>query len=179
MTQFWPLTIDSKASGKELCPGRRHIVDDGLIVGREYLEQATGKELHPNAAPARSVAAAAAHRPRRATKSVSVNAQAIAPGHRVDLPGGPVPVTTHRHTSGHTAFHLPQHGSIVTGDALVTEHPLSKIRGPQLLPPVFDHGHGDTIEALDDLALLEADASLPVHGPVVSMPITAGRRASA
>ncbi|MGO4205086.1 MBL fold metallo-hydrolase [Rhodococcus sp. TAF43] len=84
-----------------------------------------------------------------------------------------MPVTTHRHTSRHTAFHLPLHGVIVTGDALVTEHPLSKIHGPQLLPPVFDHGHGDTIEALDDLAVGEADTILPGHGPVVSMPIAA------
>ncbi|MFM1722048.1 MBL fold metallo-hydrolase [Rhodococcus sp. PAM 2766] len=82
-------------------------------------------------------------------------------------------VATHGHTSGHTAFHLPQEGVVVTGDALVTAHPLSKIRGPQLLPPVFDHAHGDTLAALDHLAGLDADTIVPGHGPVVSMAIAA------
>lgn len=108
-----------------------------------------------------------------ATRSVSVNAQAVTSGRPLDLPGGPVPVATHGHTSGHTAFHLPQHGVIVTGDALVTAHPLSKTHGPQLLPPVFDHGHGNTLAALDHIAGLDADTILPGHGPALSMPIAA------
>ncbi|CAM3120875.1 MBL fold metallo-hydrolase [Prescottella defluvii] len=140
---------------------------------REYLEQATGKDfipmLHKHGVVPWLLRIARAG----ATRSVSVNAQAVTSGHHLDLPGGPLPVATHGHTSGHTAFLLPQHGVIVTGDALVTAHPLSRILGPQLLPPVFDHGHGDTLGALDHLAGLDADTILPGHGPVVSLPIAA------
>lgn len=140
---------------------------------REYLEQATGKDfipmLHKHGVLPWLLRIARAG----ATRSVSVNAQAFTLGHPLDLPGGPVPVATHGHTSGHTAFHLPQHGVVVTGDALVTAHPLSKIQGPQLLPPVFDHGKEDTLGALDHLAALDADTILPGHGPALSMPIAA------
>lgn len=38
---------------------------------------------------------------------------------------------------GHCACLLPGGGVLVTGDALVTAHPTSRGRGPQLLP-----GHG-------------------------------------
>ncbi|WP_238781209.1 MBL fold metallo-hydrolase [Prescottella equi] len=140
---------------------------------RDYLEQATGKDfipmLHRHGVLPWLLRIARAG----ATRSVSVNAQAATSGRPLDLPGGPVPVATHGHTSGHTAFHLPQHGVVVTGDALVTAHPLSKTQGPQLLPPVFDHGHGDTLAALDHLAGLDADTVLPGHGPVVSTAIAA------
>ncbi|NKR44566.1 MBL fold metallo-hydrolase [Rhodococcus hoagii] len=140
---------------------------------RDYLEQATGKDfipmLHRHGVLPWLLRIARAG----ATRSVSVNAQAVTSGRPLDLPGGPVPVATHGHTSGHTAFHLPQHGVVVTGDALVTAHPLSKTQGPQLLPPVFDHGHADTLAALDHLAGLDADTVLPGHGPVVSMAIAA------
>ncbi|MFC4604396.1 MBL fold metallo-hydrolase [Rhodococcus kronopolitis] len=140
---------------------------------REYLEQATGKDfipmLHKHGVLPWLLRIARAG----ATRSVSVNAQAFTPGHPLDLPGGPVPVATHGHTSGHTAFHLPQHGVVVTGDALVTAHPLSKIQGPQLLPPVFDHGEEDTLGALDHLAALDADTIVPGHGPALTMPISA------
>ncbi|MFE7332261.1 MBL fold metallo-hydrolase [Streptomyces sp. NPDC057565] len=84
----------------------------------------------------------------------------------LDLPGGPVPVHTPGHTNGHCAYHLPGSGILVTGDALVTAHPTSRINGPQLLPAMF---HTDRSRALDSLALIEnvdADVLLPGHGPV-------------
>jgi glyoxylase-like metal-dependent hydrolase (beta-lactamase superfamily II) len=84
----------------------------------------------------------------------------------LDLPGAPVPVHTPGHTKGHCAYHLPGSGVLITGDALVTAHPTSRISGPQLLPDMF---HTDRARALDSLTVLEsldADLVLPGHGPV-------------
>lgn len=88
-----------------------------------------------------------------------------APG-ALDLPGTPVPVHTPGHTKGHCAYHLPDTGILITGDALVTAHPTSRISGPQLLPGMF---HTDTARALDSLAMIEhvdAGVLLPGHGHV-------------
>jgi glyoxylase-like metal-dependent hydrolase (beta-lactamase superfamily II) len=85
-------------------------------------------------------------------------------GGALDLPGAPVPVPTHGHTSGHTAFHLPAAGVVLTGDGLVTGHPTSVRRGPQLLPSFFSHDPERTVAALDALARLDADVVLPGHG---------------
>jgi glyoxylase-like metal-dependent hydrolase (beta-lactamase superfamily II) len=85
----------------------------------------------------------------------------------LDLPGRPVPVLTPGHTDGHCAYHLPDSGVLITGDALVSAHPTSRLRGPQLLPGMF---HRDRDRALDSLTLLEkvdADVLLPGHGPVL------------
>ncbi|MFF3606851.1 MBL fold metallo-hydrolase [Streptomyces sp. NPDC002463] len=84
----------------------------------------------------------------------------------LDLPGNPTPVHTPGHTRGHCAYALADTGVLVTGDALVTAHPTSRISGPQLLPSMF---HTDRSRALDSLALIEAvdaDVLLPGHGPV-------------
>lgn len=86
-----------------------------------------------------------------------------APG-PLDLPGRPVPVPTPGHTTGHSAYHLPGAGYVVTGDALASGHAVSRLAGPQLLPCVFQHG--DDVAALDALEALDADGFLPGHGPV-------------
>ncbi|MCM3298380.1 MBL fold metallo-hydrolase [Streptomyces pseudogriseolus] len=88
-----------------------------------------------------------------------------APG-TLDLPGAPVPVHTPGHTGGHCAYHVPRLGVLVSGDALVTAHPTSRLHGPQLLPDMF---HTDREQALTALSLLEpvdADVVLPGHGPL-------------
>lgn len=141
---------------------------------RDYLEQATGPDflpmLHRHGVLPWLLRIARAG----ATRKLSIrDAQSFTAGGPLDLPGAPVPVATHGHTSGHTAFHLPQHGVVITGDALVTAHPLSKVTGPQLLPPVFDHGTPDTLAALDHLAVLDAETLVPGHGPVAHIPIAA------
>lgn len=83
-----------------------------------------------------------------------------------DLPAGLVPVMTPGHTGGHTAFLLPRHRVLLSGDTLITGHPLSRTRGPQLLPAFFDHDRSGLDAALDVLAALDADAVVPGHGPV-------------
>lgn len=99
------------------------------------------------------------------TSEDGVRAPASFPGDgRLDLPGGPVPVLTAGHTPGHTVFHLPEAGVVVSGDALVTGHPTSRVSGPQLLVPWFDDDRARTVEALDVIAGLDAEVLLPGHG---------------
>lgn len=82
----------------------------------------------------------------------------------LDLPGAPVPVACGGHTSGHSAFHLPHKGVLITGDALVTGHPLSPVSGPQLLPPFFAHNPAEAEDALTILAGIDAEILVPGHG---------------
>lgn len=82
----------------------------------------------------------------------------------LDLPGGPVPVATHGHTSGHSAYYFPGLGAVATGDALITGHAVSRTTGPQLIPSWFNHAPGDPRDGLVALAALDADLLLPGHG---------------
>jgi glyoxylase-like metal-dependent hydrolase (beta-lactamase superfamily II) len=91
----------------------------------------------------------------------------------LDLPGRPVPVPTHGHTSGHTAYHLPQLGVVITGDELITAHATSRVRGPQVIGAMFNRTNDDPSAALAPLAALDADVVLPGHGPVHRGPIAA------
>ena len=89
----------------------------------------------------------------------------------LDLPGRPVPVHTPGHTDGHSAYHLPDAGVVIAGDALVSGHPTSRIKGPQLLPDMF---HRERTQALASLAVLEGlkgDVLLPGHGPLHRGPV--------
>jgi glyoxylase-like metal-dependent hydrolase (beta-lactamase superfamily II) len=101
-----------------------------------------------------------AWRPRVATWAL----RALRRGGTRDVRAPEVPVPTHGHTSGHTAFSLPRTGVVLTGDALVTGHPTSARRGPQLLPDFFSHDPERARAALDSLAGLDADVVLPGHG---------------
>lgn len=84
----------------------------------------------------------------------------------LDLPGSPVAVPCAGHTSGHTAYALPAAGIVVTGDALITGHPIVARSGPQLLPAFFSHDQDEANASLDALAAVDADTVLPGHGPV-------------
>ncbi|MEU1042964.1 MBL fold metallo-hydrolase [Streptomyces sp. NPDC005907] len=95
-----------------------------------------------------------------------------APG-ALDLPGRPVPVHTPGHTAGHCVFHLPEAGVVISGDALVSGHPTSRVRGPQLLPAMFDAERGRSLAALHRIEGLAADVLLPGHGPVHHGPVRA------
>ncbi|MFJ6567790.1 MBL fold metallo-hydrolase [Streptomyces sp. NPDC091292] len=89
----------------------------------------------------------------------------------LDLPGRPVPVHTPGHTDGHCVYHLPEAGLVISGDALTSAHPTSRLRGPQLLPRMFDTDRARTVASLAVLAELPADVLLPGHGPVHHGPL--------
>jgi glyoxylase-like metal-dependent hydrolase (beta-lactamase superfamily II) len=86
-----------------------------------------------------------------------------------ELPGYPMAIFTPGHTSGHCSYLVD--GVLVSGDALITGHPLLRHRGPQLLPEVFSHSQRDCIRSLAALALLETEILLPGHGDVWRGPI--------
>ncbi|WP_133914373.1 MBL fold metallo-hydrolase [Streptomyces sp. NBC_00582] len=84
----------------------------------------------------------------------------------LDLPGRPVPLHTPGHTDGHCVFHLPDAGVVISGDALVSGHMTSRIKGPQLLPDMFHHERARAVASLDLIETLDAEVLLPGHGPV-------------
>ncbi|MFI6542475.1 MBL fold metallo-hydrolase [Streptomyces prunicolor] len=92
-------------------------------------------------------------------------------GGPLDLPGRPVPVHTPGHTSGHCVFHLPERGIVISGDALVSGHATSRIKGPQLLPDMFHHERERAVASLDLLEALDAETLLPGHGPLHTGPV--------
>lgn len=137
---------------------------------REYLEQAGPKDVAANIW--RPGVLPWAWRIMRAGATNAVSAPAAEPfpnAGALDLPGNPVPVPTHGHTSGHTAYLLPDAGAVVTGDALVTGHAVLRERGPRVLPPMFNHG--DPVRALATLEDLDAGLVLPGHGEPLRRPI--------
>lgn len=85
------------------------------------------------------------------------------------LPGHPVAIPTPGHTGGHCSYVVD--GVLVSGDALVTGHPVSTRRGPQLLHRVFNHSETDCVRSLATLAGLDTDVLIPGHGDVWRGPI--------
>jgi glyoxylase-like metal-dependent hydrolase (beta-lactamase superfamily II) len=85
------------------------------------------------------------------------------------LPGRPLAIPTPGHTSGHCSYVVD--GVLVSGDALVTGHPLAHSAGPQLLPSVFNHDEQDCVRSLAALAMLETNTLIPGHGDLWIGPI--------
>ena len=132
---------------------------------REYLEQVSTIDL-----------VAKAWRPRYLRWSLNIirvgaltrhgipTAHALTDEITAALPGTPVAIPTPGHTGGHCSFVVD--GVLVSGDALVTGHPVSKRYGPQLLPGLFNHDQGACVRSLSVLARVDSDVLLPGHGPV-------------
>jgi glyoxylase-like metal-dependent hydrolase (beta-lactamase superfamily II) len=80
------------------------------------------------------------------------------------LPGTPMPIPTPGHTGGHCSYVVD--GVLISGDALITGHPVSKLRGPQLLPGLFNHDQAACVRSLSALGMLDTEVLLPGHGPV-------------
>lgn len=85
------------------------------------------------------------------------------------LPGHPQPVFSPGHTGGHCSYLVD--GVLVSGDALVTGHPLIKQDGPQLLPAIFSYSQEDCIRTLSVLAEVDTEVLAPGHGPLWRGPI--------
>jgi glyoxylase-like metal-dependent hydrolase (beta-lactamase superfamily II) len=88
----------------------------------------------------------------------------FADGEVLDVPGRPRVVFTPGHTFGHCALHLPDAGTVIAGDAIVTFDIYSQQLGPRI---VAAGATASVPEALDSLArfpALDADTLLPGHG---------------
>jgi glyoxylase-like metal-dependent hydrolase (beta-lactamase superfamily II) len=82
----------------------------------------------------------------------------------LDVPGRPQPVFTPGHTEGHTAYHLPDRGVLLCGDAMATLDVLTREEGPRLMPDPLQTDPAQARESLAMLEPLQADLLLPGHG---------------
>jgi glyoxylase-like metal-dependent hydrolase (beta-lactamase superfamily II) len=117
------------------------------------------------------------HGATRATRVADV--ETFDEGAPLDVPGRPVPIATPGHTSGHCAFHVPDRGVVIAGDAFATFDLLRRrpMLGP--MPPAFDVDPEKSLESLQRLATLEAHVVLPGHGaPYRGTPAEAVERAT-
>lgn len=83
-------------------------------------------------------------------------------GEELPVPGRPRAVLTPGHTRGHLAFHLPDRGATLTGDALTTVNVLTGGTGPQLEALTEDPEAAH--RSLDRFTELDGDLLLPGHG---------------
>jgi len=145
-------------------------------VRRDVTEQVTVAELLPSALKRGTVrwAAAAIRAGGRADVGVP---QAVA------LEGDEVPLSTGHtltvvpapgHTSGSVCFLEPESRALLTGDAIVTGHPLLRESGElQQLPAFFQHDADEAALSARRLVLCDAALVLPGHGPLVVFPESA------
>ncbi|MFT4125582.1 MAG: MBL fold metallo-hydrolase [Gordonia sp. (in: high G+C Gram-positive bacteria)] len=92
------------------------------------------------------------------------------------LPGHPVPVAAHGHTDGHSAYLVADGQVLVSGDALITGHPISCCHGCQLIADVFQHDVPAARRAVESFTDLEATVLFPGHGPRVDGAVAAMAR---
>src|SRR3954454_10550827 len=80
----------------------------------------------------------------------------------LDVPGRPRVIPTPGHSPGHVAFHFPDRGLLIAGDALCTYNVLTGRRGPQLMPNAFAWNAERMLASLE--AIERVDAGLMVFG---------------
>lgn len=132
---------------------------------REYLEQVSPVELVKHIWRPRYVKwSVAISRKGALTHDGIPTTQALTEDVVAGLPGAPVAIPTPGHTGGHCSFVVDD--VLVSGDALVTGHPLASRTGPQLLPTLFNHDEQGCLRSLSALGLLDTEVLLPGHGPV-------------
>jgi glyoxylase-like metal-dependent hydrolase (beta-lactamase superfamily II) len=143
---------------------------EGGHVRREYLEQVGIDRALKVATTARGRAWLAHVMKNGGLSNVAVAEVAVIPdGAEFAAPVPIVPIVVPGHTTGHTAYYLPSVGALVTGDALVTGHPLSTRTGPQMLADMFHHDVDLARRSLSALIASEAVTILPGHGPMMQM----------
>ncbi len=102
--------------------------------------------------------------------------RALTPGDAETLPGRPVALPTPGHTSGHCSYVVD--GVLVSGDALVTGHPLLRRSGPQLLPSMFNHDQAGCRASLAVLGAAQTTTMIPGHGDLWIGPVEEAARAA-
>jgi glyoxylase-like metal-dependent hydrolase (beta-lactamase superfamily II) len=132
---------------------------------REYLEQAGAADILPHLWQPRFLKwTLAISRKGGMVRDGIPTTHALSEDVAAGLPGTPMAIPTPGHTGGHCSFVVD--GVLVSGDALVTGHPLLTSDGPQLLPELFNHDQDGCVRSLAALGMLDTDVLLPGHGPV-------------
>ncbi len=146
---------------------------------REYLEQASPIDVAAHAWQPRWLKwSVAISRKGAFTRDGIATTQALTEDVAARLPGAPMAIPSPGHTGGHCSFVVD--GVLVSGDALVTGHPVATRTGPQLLHKVFNHDQAGCLRSLSALAMLETEVLVPGHGQVWRGPIReASERAAA
>jgi glyoxylase-like metal-dependent hydrolase (beta-lactamase superfamily II) len=130
---------------------------------REYLEQAGPADILPHIWQPRWLKwTVAISRKGGMVRDGIPTTQALTEDVAAGLPGSPRSIPTPGHTGGHCSFVFD--GVLVSGDALVTGHPLARRRGPQLLPALFNHDQEGCVRSLAALGMLGTGVLLPGHG---------------
>jgi glyoxylase-like metal-dependent hydrolase (beta-lactamase superfamily II) len=91
-------------------------------------------------------------------------AEAYSDGDILDVPGRPRAVHTPGHTAGNSAIHFEQRGVLFAGDTMCSLNPLTRERGPQLMPHSFNVSNAQARESLARIEGLEANVVLFGHG---------------
>lgn len=137
---------------------------------REYLEQVSPLQLAPRLwRPQWLTWSLTAVRSGALVRDGIPGSRALTEDVATRLPGTPMLIPSPGHTAGHCSYLVD--GVLISGDALVTGHPVSPHRGPQLLPAVFNHDQQRCLRSVAALGLLDAEVLLPGHGPVWRGPI--------
>jgi glyoxylase-like metal-dependent hydrolase (beta-lactamase superfamily II) len=132
---------------------------------REYLEQAGATDILPHIWQPRFLRwTLAISRKGGMVRDGISTTQALTEDVAAGLPGQPMAIPTPGHTGGHCSFVVD--GVLVSGDAIVSGHPLLARTGPQLLPSMFNHDDEGCVRSLAALAMLDTEVLLPGHGPV-------------
>lgn len=90
------------------------------------------------------------------------------------LPGSPVALPTPGHTRGHCSYLVD--GVLVSGDALITGHPVTPANLPQLLPAIANHDQDQCVRSLSILAEAGTDVLIPGHGDLWFGPVREAAR---
>ncbi len=137
---------------------------------REYLEQASPVDVAAHVWQPRWLKwSVAISRKGAFTRDGIPTARALTEDVAAGLPGAPMAIPSPGHTGGHCSFVVDR--VLVSGDALVTGHPVATRTGPQLLHKVFNHDQDGCMRSLSALAMLDTEVLLPGHGQVWRGPI--------
>ena len=92
-------------------------------------------------------------------------AQGVADGQILDVPGRPVVHHTPGHTPGEIALHLPQRGVLLSGDSMITRNLITgESGGPQLAHHSLNRDIAVARRSLARLRELGKITLLPGHG---------------
>lgn len=139
--------------------------DDGEILRHPYRYRPERPRLvypltHPRALPVLgSMVWAGALRVPGLTPDHLVRGRTV-----LDLPGRPELVPAPGHTDGEYVVHLPDHGAVLTGDALVTLDPYTGRRGPRVVARAATNDARVALDSLEAIAALDVPAVLTGHG---------------